>query len=185
MKIYFVRHGQAASNWTQDTDPGLDDVGKAQAEKCTKQLIAMGLEPTNVNTIVSPLRRARETARPFLSHWSLPEVIEDRVAEIPSFGMSLEERGPWLVSVMRDRWSNLSPELVSWRNHLLQALLEQPRDVVVFSHFIAINVAYGAACNQEEVVCFQPANCSISIFESNGQELTLLEKGHELESRIL
>ena len=31
-RIYMIRHGKAAAGWDGDADPGLDDVGRAQAE---------------------------------------------------------------------------------------------------------------------------------------------------------
>ena len=39
MKIILIRHGEAASSWEKTADPGLSDLGKAQAEECSNQLL--------------------------------------------------------------------------------------------------------------------------------------------------
>ena len=63
MKIILVRHGEAASSWEKSADPGLSDLGKAQAEECSNQLLKL----KNINSfslISSPLTRAKETSEP-------------------------------------------------------------------------------------------------------------------------
>ncbi len=63
MKIILVRHGEAASSWEKSADPGLSDLGKAQAEECSNQLLKL----KNINSfslISSPLIRAKETSEP-------------------------------------------------------------------------------------------------------------------------
>jgi broad specificity phosphatase PhoE len=89
------------------------------------------------------------------------------------------ERGRWLRSLMLEKWPNLSPELRTWRQGVLDALLALNEDSVVFTHFIAINVAVGHATGEEHVVCSRPANGSVTVLETNGTYLALVERGVE------
>lgn len=59
-KIYLVRHGQAASGWGLEEDPGLDDLGRSQARDAAQKLAPLGPLPI----LSSPKARARETASP-------------------------------------------------------------------------------------------------------------------------
>ncbi|HUJ48347.1 MAG TPA: hypothetical protein VLV55_14525, partial [Rhizomicrobium sp.] len=59
------------------------------------------------------------------------------------------------------------------------ALLAIPEDTAVFTHYIAINVAIGAAAGDDRVVVFSPDNCSVTILETDGGVLRLIEKGRE------
>ena len=34
MKIFLIRHGEAAQSWDQSADPGLSELGKEQALEC-------------------------------------------------------------------------------------------------------------------------------------------------------
>jgi broad specificity phosphatase PhoE len=55
-----------------------------------------------------------------------------------------------------------------------------PTDTVIFSHFIAINAVIGAATNDDRVLIHHLANCSVSVFETDGNGgLTLVEVGGE------
>jgi broad specificity phosphatase PhoE len=63
MEIILIRHGQPA--WSDGTvafnDPGLTDLGHAQAERMAERVADMGAVD---HFLVSPMVRARETARP-------------------------------------------------------------------------------------------------------------------------
>jgi len=179
-KIYLVRHGRAAASWGEDLDPGLDELGKAQALQAAKNLAS-----TNPSVILSsPLKRAQETAKPLTELLNRSFLLEPRVAEIPSPGLDLSERGPWLRQVMQDQWSNLSKELREWQLALITCLQELKQDTAVFSHFIAINAAVGAARGDDRVIGFRPDNGSITIIETNGAELILVELGSEASTSV-
>jgi len=79
-RIYLVRHGRAAADWGSHVDPGLDDVGRTQAEAMASELAPKGPLPL----VASPLRRTRETAAALERRWELGARIEPRVGEIPS-----------------------------------------------------------------------------------------------------
>jgi broad specificity phosphatase PhoE len=179
-RIYLVRHGRAAASWADDLDPGLDALGISQAEAAAETLSAhMPLE-----VLSSPLKRALETSLPFTRKFDLEIKVESRVAEIPSPGLDLASRGPWLGKVMQGNWSDAAAELQAWQSALISSLCELQKDTVVFSHFIAINVAVGSAIDDDRVVHFRPDNGSISILETDGDALTLIEKGADAQTRV-
>jgi broad specificity phosphatase PhoE len=174
-RLYMVRHGRAASG-AETADPGLDELGRAQAEAVAKVLAPKG--PLRI--LASPLLRTRETSKPLAALWHREPIIEEAVAEIPSPpGVSLAERGLWLRQFMAGSWRNADPWLAEWREHAIATLVAQREDTVIFSHYVAINVAFGAATGDDRVVAISPENCSVTIFETDGDALTLIEKGSE------
>ena len=89
-----VRHGKAAAGFDGHIDPGLDALGREQAEATAAALAPLGPLPVHS----SPLARARETAAPLAERWSVPPAIETRVAEIPSPTDDLRERADGWVA---------------------------------------------------------------------------------------
>ena len=178
--IYLVRHGKAAAGFGGHPDPGLDDLGREQAEAAAADLDALG----RLTVYSSPLARARETAAPLAARWRSEVIIEPRVAEIPSPTTDLTERAAWLGSVMAGGWSDLSEELVAWRDSLVGCLLDMPDDSVVFCHFIAINVAVGAAQGEDRMILFSPDNGSVTRLSNEGGSLTVLELGRSAQTHV-
>jgi broad specificity phosphatase PhoE len=174
-RLYLVRHGKASATWAEEFDPGLDSLGKSQAKRVAQILAPLG--PLQV--ITSPLSRAQETARPLSDIWRCPRRIEERVGEIPSPTEDLTGRTQWLQGVMGKRWFNLGEDLRSWRQGVVETLLDLKVDTVVFTHFMAINVVVGAATGDDRIVCFWPDNGSITVVEADGSRLTLIERGDE------
>jgi broad specificity phosphatase PhoE len=157
-------------------DPGLDALGRSQAEAVAEKLKALGPLPI----LSSPLARTQQTAAPLAKLWSRTPLIEDAVAEIPSpKGMTLEGRVAWLRKLMAGSWRESSPDLASWRVHCIATVAAISSDTVIFSHYVAINVIMGAATGDDRVVAFSPDNCSVTVFETDGAKLTLVEKGGE------
>jgi broad specificity phosphatase PhoE len=180
-RLYLVRHGKAAAGWDADPDPGLDDVGRSQAEIMAQGLVALGPLPL----VTSPLRRTRETAAPLERLWSVTARVEPRIAEIPAPVEGLAERAEWLSTVMQQRWGALDPALQAWRQALLETLGGYREDSVLVSHFIAINVAIGHARGDDRVVCFRPENASCTVIETDGAAFRVIEQGAEGASRVL
>lgn len=178
--IYMVRHGRAAAGFGDHADPGLDDTGHRQAATAARHLSPRG--PLAIYS--SPLARARETAVPLARRWGVEMIIEPRVAEIPSPTENLAERSAWLASVMGDRWANLDDDLREWRRSLVDCLLALKEDSVVFCHFIAINVAVGAATNDDRMISFRPDNASITRLANDDETLRVVELGREAETRV-
>ncbi|HZD26542.1 MAG TPA: histidine phosphatase family protein, partial [Alphaproteobacteria bacterium] len=67
---------------------------------------------------------------------------------------------------------------------LIGRLLAVPEDTVVVSHFVAINVAVGHALGDDRVVQFRPDNGSITVLESDGARLSVVELGAEAETTV-
>jgi broad specificity phosphatase PhoE len=175
-RIYLVRHGKAEAGFGENMDPGLDALGHSQAAAVGERLKTHG--PLAI--LSSPLRRAQETAAPLARHWSKTPVIFEPVAEIPSpRGMGMEERVVWLRKVMGGSWRDVTPQLAQWREDCIASVTALTEDTVIFSHYVAINVLYGGATGGDAVTLFSPDNCSVTIFETDGSKLCLIEKGGE------
>ena len=188
-RLYMIRHGKAAAGWDGDADPGLDALGRSQAEALAEKVKTLIGEPVAIYS--SPLKRCQQTATPLATAWGVTPQIEAGVGEIPPPLADLTARTDWLRRVMAGSWEGLYSDAVSlesgvdfrgWNENVLNTLTAmQGESVVIFSHFIALNAAYCAATGAEDVVSFAPANCSLSIFETDGKALTLLEQGEETE----
>jgi len=185
--IYMIRHGRAAASWDADMDPGLDDLGRAQSEAVAREIEARA--GRKLPLVTSPLRRCRETSVPLAELWGASPRVEARVGEIPSPTHDLKERGEWLRAFMAGSWdAGAEPQggvdFMAWRRGVVEALTALEEDTVVFSHFIAINVAAGAALGDERVVSFRPDNCSVTVLEAKGSVLSLIEKGREADTKV-
>ncbi len=93
---------------------------------------------------------------------------------------------------MQGTWQDLndlapagSPDYLAWRQTLLDSLHRLPEDSVVFSHFIAINVAVGAALSRDDVVCFSPDYASITCVETGNGRLRVVDLGRQADTAIL
>ena len=177
-RLYLVRHGKAAAGFGESMDPGLDEKGQSQAEAAAARLAPLGPLPI----LTSPLKRTRETAAPLAALWKQTPAVEEAVAEIPSpKGMTLEGRVAWLRKLMAGSWRDAAYDLAAWRESLVATLAAIETDTVIFSHYVAINVAAGAALGDDRVVVFSPDNCSVTVFDVSDNGLQLVEKGHEAE----
>ncbi len=178
--IFMVRHGRAAGSYSDDLDPGLDELGQTQAtQACDQLLVSLPL-----SILSSPLRRARETAEPLALSLGAEISIEKRVSEIPSPGLSLQERGPWLQTVMQGKWQDQTKELQRWQQSMRDCLLELKEDTAIFTHFVAINAMVAAATNNSSVLVFKPDNGSITQFDTGAGELRLLNRGKDAVTHV-
>lgn len=180
-RLHLVRHGRAAAGWDTDPDPGLDGLGANQAREVAERLASLG--PLTV--ISSPLRRCQETAAPLATRWGATVRIEPGVAEIPSpDGIPMGERVPWLRAAMQGTWTALGDRYTAFRDGVAATLLALPDDTVVFSHFVAINAAIGAAIGDDRVVIRSLDNCSVTVLDVIAGRLQLVEGGHEADTLI-
>lgn len=175
-----VRHGHAAASFTDDLDPGLNELGRTQATATAEQLTRN--QPLQI--VSSPLRRARETAAPLAQRLDVDIIIEHRVSEVPSPGLSLHERGPWLQEVMQGTWEDQSGALQEWRQELLDYLRSLTRDTAIFTHFVAINAMVSAAEHISNVLVFRPDNGSVTRLDSDGTQIKLLARGDEAATTV-
>ncbi|MGI8927215.1 MAG: histidine phosphatase family protein [Tepidiformaceae bacterium] len=177
MPLYLLRHGQAAAG-AEDLDPGLSEMGHAQARAA-----ASWLRDKNVGRlVVSPLRRCRETAEPIAAALGLLPEVREEVAEVFDSAMPATERMQMIGPFMAGTWAEQPEGLRAWRRRVTAAVLgftldaaAAGHDVVVVSHYIAIGVAIGAALGDDRVVPAAMANASITQLEGKDGRLTLLE----------
>lgn len=172
-RLYLIRHGEAAAAWGEHDDPGLSALGVKQAADAAMKLAV--LKPQQA--ITSPLQRCRETAAAFEMESGLSARVEPRVTEVPT-PPGVADRRAWLQQAMAGDWSAL-PTHAEWRAALIAGLLGLGEDTAVFTHFVAINVALGAALANDAVTLFRPAHCSITTFDSDGRRLKLIAQGAE------
>jgi len=168
-RLLLVRHARPAATFDTELDPGLDEVGRRQADALAERL--GGAVPLPV--VTSPLRRARETAVPLARRWAQPVTVDEAVGEIPAPTGDLPARGAWLREVLEARWGDAETRLLTWRARLLEALLALPADTVVFTHFVAINTAVGAATADDRLVSCTPGHASLTELEAVGRSLVL------------
>lgn len=180
--VYMVRHGRAAAGFGSHRDPGLDDLGRSQAEAVADALASAIAEP--IAMVSSPLARARETAAPLAKRWNAELAIEPRIAEIPSPIPDLQERSRWLRGIMAGRWSGLPDNLLRWRQDMIDCVLGFDADTIAFCHFIAINVVVGASMDDDRLIVFRPDNGSITRFDTDSGKLALLELGAEASTTV-
>jgi len=179
--VYLVRHGRAAAGWNTDPDPGLDDLGRSEADAVAERLRPLGPLPI----LTSPLRRCQETAAPLARAWDLDPIVDTAVAEIPSpDGVPIADRVEWLRAAMRGSWTDLGERYVAFRNGVAARLARLDQDMVVFSHFVAINAAIGAATDDDRLVVRSLDNCSVTVVEVVDGALELVEGGKEADTLI-
>jgi len=177
-RLLLVRHAEPAATWGDHDDPGLSERGVGQAEALAARLAAPAARCPR--TVVSwPLARARETAAPLAGRLEQPVGVDARVGEIVSPDGAAATRTAWLRDVFARRWPELSAELRGWRRGVLDALAGIG-DAVVTTHFVAINVAVGAATGDDQVRCCSPAHTSVTELSVDEGRLTLVRLGAEL-----
>lgn len=184
-RLHLVRHGRAAASWTEDRDPPLDELGRAQAQTVAQELGRLERLPI----VASPLLRCRQTAQPLAQAWSLEPRIVDAVREVPSPIEDLALRGAWIRAMMEGTWTDAMARdgavLIPWMTRLADTLQRGfASDTVVFSHFIAINVAVGMATGSDRVVNFRPDNCSVTTIDVTDGVVSLVSLGREGETRV-
>lgn len=180
-RLHLVRHGRAAAGWDADPDPGLDEVGREQAEAVARRLAPLGPLPI----VCSPLRRTRETAEPLAAAWATTPRYDPSVGEIPSPTDDLVERGAWLQRALAGTWSDLGPSYLAWRDGLLAALAALTDESVVVTHFVAINVVLGAALADDRLVVRSVANTSITVVTVDDGRVRVLEEPDEARTEVL
>jgi broad specificity phosphatase PhoE len=187
--LYLVRHAKPAATWGEDPDPGLDDLGREQAQRTATALAERGAA---LQLLTSPLRRCRETALPLERLWNRPAEVFPPVAEIPAPPLGLAERHVWLQQAMAGTWTEMqshappgSPDFLTWRAEVIASVRGLTEPAVIYTHFIAINVIVGAARGSDAVVCFRPDHASVTIVDTGSDTLRLVELGREAVTSVL
>ena len=172
-RVVLVRHGQPDGTWGQDPDPGLDELGHAQARAVAELLGPLGPLPV----IVSPLRRTQETAAPLAALWSVEPVVEPGVGELVAPSAPQPDHASWLRALMTGTGADAPEVMDPFRDRVVGAIRTIATDSIVVSHFLAINAVVGAATNDDRVLCFRPAHCSRTVVDVTDGQITLVELG--------
>ena len=187
-RLYLIRHGKPAATWGgEDEDPGLDEMGRAQARAARDWLLALPEAERPKRVTSSPLRRCRETAEPTAQALGVAAEIDPVVGEIPTpRALSLAERGPWLRQAFQGAWREIDGDLDYdiWRRDIAASLVARG-DTAVFSHYVAINAVVSLLLGEDRVLAFRPDHTSITVLETDGTTLSLVEKGREATTGVL
>ena len=184
MKIILIRHGEAASSWEISADPGLSDLGKAQAEECSNELLKIK-NISSFSLISSPLTRARETSEPLSRKINIPISINPLFAEIPSPGINLSERKEWLQKIFKMKLSDLETPQKKWKDAIIAEIKNLNNPTIIFSHFMVINIIVSYLKESDFVVSFYPDNCSMTNLSKNNKgEIELISLGSELQTEL-
>ncbi|NWG54570.1 MAG: histidine phosphatase family protein [Hydrogenophilaceae bacterium] len=183
-RLYLIRHAEPAATWGEaDPDPGLTDLGMAQAADAAMKLAA--LKPARI--LSSPYRRCVETAAALQMEMGLFPQIEPAFGEVPT-PAGIADRRAWLgatfpaiagAGTARTCWTGLGQDLQAWRARMLAALRTIDRDAAIFTHFIALNAIASAAQDRDETIVFRPAHASITTLDVDGDDLRVAALGAE------
>lgn len=177
--IFLVRHGEAAASWGEHPDPGLSDLGAAQARAVAEDLKSRGAS----QVACSPMQRCRETSRPFCELTGLTAEIVPEVSEIIT-PPDVTDRVVWLRELMAGQWPD-DGSMDAWRHEMLARVEAMSDNTVVFSHFVAINTLVGQLMDTRDVLVFRPGYCSVTVLERVGGALRVKELGSEAATRVL
>ena len=72
---------------------------------------------------------------------------------------------------MQGSWSELAQASQNWRQALVDALLAQPSDCIIFSHFVAINAPVPPLKTTDADLA--PDNCSVTTLDNSNGRLAL------------
>lgn len=177
-RLRMIRHGEAVPSLNGETDPGLSLRGVHQA----LGLPALLAERPD-RLITSPLLRARETAMPIAGAFGLERHVDADYAELPwREGQTAAERVAELGDALRLTWSDFDAQWHAWRTRLIDRVMAESGDVIIVSHFVAINVLVGFAMADDRAVVVRPANASITEFHLTGDGLRLFALGQTTPS---
>jgi broad specificity phosphatase PhoE len=191
--IYMVRHGRVASNPSDAANPELSPEGRSQADTVARELSERLPRPLPILT--SPLLRCRETAAPLCARWQVEPLVDRRLAEVPGPEPELLARDEWIRRSLVLDWpqfielgqsfgNGFDAVMTTWREEVLQAVMACQTDTVMFSHFVPLNVLAGRCLRSERVACFRPDHTSITVFETRGTDIRLIERGREVKTRV-
>ncbi|MDP1873899.1 histidine phosphatase family protein [Phenylobacterium sp.] len=187
-RLYLIRHGKPAATWGgHDDDPGLDSTGQDQAAAARDFLLNLPEDQRPRRVVSSPLARCRETADPTAQALGVQVEIDPGVGEIPTpSSLAADARGAWLQQAFQGDWREIKGDLDydAWRRQVAEALHHRG-DTAVFSHFVAINAVVSLLTGEDRVVSFRPDHTSITVLETDGKSLTLVEKGREASTGVL
>ena len=109
------------------------------------------------------------------------------MGEIPTpAALRPDQRASWLRNAFQGTWGGIVGDLDydAWRRQIV-ASLRSRGDTAVFSHYVAINAVVSHILAEDRVLSFRPDHCSITVLETDGADLVLIEKGREAATGVL
>ena len=85
---------------------------------------------------------------------------------------------------MAGNWSDLDASVQKWQQDIGTFLVGCKEDCIIFSHYVAINAAVGAATGDDRMRIFGPDNCSVTTLDNTGGKLTVVELGRVADTHI-
>lgn len=187
-RLYLIRHGRPSATWGgHDDDPGLDEAGQAQARAARDWLLSRPEAERPRLVVSSPLRRCRETAEPTADALGVPVEIDPVVGEIPTpKALTAAARPEWLRQAFQGTWTAIDGDMDydAWRTDIVASLARRA-NTAVFSHYVAINAAVSRLLGVDQVLAFRPDHASITVLETDGGAVRLVEKGAEAATGVL
>jgi len=188
VKVYLIRHGEAAAAWDKSADPGLSELGRQQAQATANALVNLN----GVRVLSSPMARARETANIYGELLERCQDIEIEAAftEIPTPANYRADRGRWLKELLQQGWSEQREAgIQTWCQQALQAMFDLEarfagQDVLIFTHFMVINLLVAEALGVDQVLATQPDTASVTELELLGGKLSLVAQGAQKETVV-
>ena len=183
-RLFLIRHAEPDAAWGgADDDPGLSEVGRAQAVAAAVALVGEGA----LTVLCSPMRRCQETAAPYLERRRLARLeLSPRFGEVEvPAGIThrrtwLAENFPWRAGAAVRPWASVGPETRSWRDRVLGAARAVDRDTAVFTHFVAVNAIVGAAKGSAYTIVCRPDYASITELEVRNGQISVRRLGAEM-----
>jgi probable phosphoglycerate mutase len=174
MELVLVRHALPVRiDATEDgtpADPGLDEIGRQQAER-----VLAALAGQEVSALyASPARRARETAAPLAASLGLPVTVLQGLAEFDAAHTSYvpveqlrAEGDPRFAALVRGDLSHSGVDPVVFRATVVEAVEQAAAAhpggrAVLFAHSGTINAYCGHVVGQQRPLWFAPAYASVS-----------------------
>ena len=170
--IILVRHGEAASSWSEHPDPGLSSDGITQAKNVSKEFTE---DFSSYKLISSPKSRAIETMEPIALRQKRDFDINSYFTEIPSADIANEKKQAWLKNVFEAPFDELPDAVKSWRHNLIYWLEGFQGNAIVTTHFMVINVLASYLTKQNTIAYFHPGYTSrTEIWLENGSLVKLI-----------
>jgi hypothetical protein len=85
---------------------------------------------------------------------------------------------------MSGTWAEVDDEVIAWRDAYVDALVGLSVDTVVFSHFVGINAAIGAATADDRLQCRRLDHTSVTTFDIVDGSLILADYGDEAPTEV-
>ena len=186
-RLYLIRHGKPASTLWQDEDPGLDATGLEQARAVRDRLMALPQSERPTCVVSSPLRRCREIAEPTAEALGVAIEIDLAVGEIPTpAALTGDERPAWLRNTFIGTWSQIEGDLDydAWRHAVAKGVTTRG-GTAIFSHYVAINAVVSLLRGDDRVEGVRPDHTSVTVLETDGTTLSLIDMGHEAATGAL